>query len=227
MQIFFSFRILMPNNKIQHHYRHLNLHEPVKHVMIPCFPVIHPPPTGEVAANINNECLKIWYDPVAFTSSIVVVYAFITCCSPTPCIDGDRNPMHWWWSTRLAVVVVMSSHPLMMKTTSMILLDLKRRNENAKVQYALKHTSGNGFGVNNIFLKIFSKSNLMQCDLVYYRPKSRNHKALLGAKAKCHAGEVILLFWEFCLVPIQLFHSALMPKQTRAEMVLNGSTICS
>ena len=41
---------------------------------------------------------------------------------------------------------------------------------------------------------------------------------LLGAKAKCHAGEVILLFWEFCLVTIQLFHSALMPKQTRAEL---------
>ena len=45
---------------------------------------------------------------------------------------------------------------------------------------------------------------------------------LLGAKAKCHAGEVILLFWEFCLVTIQLFHSALMPKQTCAELNSDG-----
>ena len=33
----FSFRILMPNNKIHHRRRQLNLHEPVMRAMIPCF----------------------------------------------------------------------------------------------------------------------------------------------------------------------------------------------
>ena len=56
-----------------------------------------------------------------------------------------------------------------------MMLDLKRRNENVKAEYALNHSNGNGFGVINSFLKILNNED--NFDLVYYRPRSHNYKA--------------------------------------------------
>ena len=58
---FIYFRILMLN-KIHHHRRQLNLHELVMPPIIPCF----------------RSSSSSKYDPITFTSSIMVVYAFIT-----------------------------------------------------------------------------------------------------------------------------------------------------
>ena len=149
----FLISIWMPN-KIHQRHNQLNLHDLVIHAMILCFrPFI---------LLQHEELLRISINLIRSHRDCLYLH-YLLCA----------NPMHWWRSTRL-VVVVMSPHRLIMIISISMMLDLKRRNENVKAEYTLNHTSGNRFGV---ILKIFNKNNLMQCDLVYYRPRSHNHKA--------------------------------------------------